>query len=234
MTDNNLNTNFLDNRVATYKTVVGLVPGFGSILSEIVGAIIPDQRMDRLVKYIKILDEKIRSIDEDLLKLAKSNEQIVDLIEEGFVQASRALTDERREYIANVVINGLTDKEKRYSDSKYILKLLSEFNDQEIIWLCSYMYIGTERYREFIKNHHETLKPISRSTDVSQKEIEEAAIQDAYKNHLERLNLIVSNYKVDKSSNQLILDTNGKPKLLNIRLTSFGKLLLKQIGLFNN
>ncbi|WP_257223225.1 MULTISPECIES: hypothetical protein [unclassified Acinetobacter] len=57
MTDNNLNTNFLDTRVATYKAVVGLVPGFGSILSEIVGAIIPDQRMDRLVKYIKILDE---------------------------------------------------------------------------------------------------------------------------------------------------------------------------------
>ncbi len=187
-----------------------------------------------LVKYTKNLDEKIRSIDEDLLKLAKSNEQVVDLIEEGFVQASRAVTDERREYIANVVINGLTDKEKRYSDSKYILKLLSEFNDQEIIWLCSYMYIGTERYREFIKNHHETLKPISRSTDVSQKEIEEAAIQDAYKNHLERLNLIVSNYKVDKSSNQLILDKNGKPKLLNRRLTSLGKLLLKQIGLLNN
>ena len=48
--DNNLNASFLDHRVATYKAIAGLIPGFGSILSEVVGAIIPDQRMDRLVK----------------------------------------------------------------------------------------------------------------------------------------------------------------------------------------
>lgn len=230
MTDKNLNTNFLDIRVLGYKAVVGLVPGCGSILSEMVGAIIPDQRMDRLVKYIKILDEKLQQIDSEVLKIVRTNEAAIDLIEEGFVQASRALTNERREYIANLVCNGISVEAKKNSDSKYVLKLLGEFNDEEIIWLCSYMYIGTERYREFIKKHHETLKPVSRSNDVSQTEIEEAAIQDSYNNHLERLNLIVSNYKVDKSSNQLILDRNGKPKLLNRRLTSLGKLLLKQIG----
>lgn len=41
--DNNLNASFLDHRVATYKAIAGLIPGFGSILSEVVGAIIPDQ-----------------------------------------------------------------------------------------------------------------------------------------------------------------------------------------------
>ncbi len=59
----------------------------------------------------------------------------IDLIEEGFVQASRSLSNERREYIANVVANGISDEEKNYADSKYILKLLGELNDQEVIWL---------------------------------------------------------------------------------------------------
>ena len=36
----------------------------------------------------------------------------MDLIEEGFVQASRSLSNERREYIANVVANGISDEEK--------------------------------------------------------------------------------------------------------------------------
>ncbi|MFH4238091.1 hypothetical protein WAJ08_20465, partial [Acinetobacter baumannii] len=95
--DNNLNASFLDHRVATYKAIAGLIPGFGSILSEVVGAIIPDQRMDRLVKYIKILDTKVQKINSDLLEIAKQNELAIDLIEEGFVQASRSLSNERRE-----------------------------------------------------------------------------------------------------------------------------------------
>lgn len=86
--DENLNVNFLDNRVATYKAIVSLVPGFGSILSEIVGAIIPDQRMDRLVKFTKILDQKIQKLNDDLIIFTKSNEEAVDLVEEGFYQAS--------------------------------------------------------------------------------------------------------------------------------------------------
>ena len=89
-----------------------MIPGFGSILSEVVGAIIPDQRMDRLVKYIKILDTKVQKINSDLLEIAKQNELAIDLIEEGFVQASRSLSNERREYIANVVANGISDEEK--------------------------------------------------------------------------------------------------------------------------
>ena len=55
---------------------------------------------------------KSSKIDSNLLENAKQNELIMDLIEEGFVQASRSLSNERREYIANVVANGISDEEK--------------------------------------------------------------------------------------------------------------------------
>ncbi|MFW1969590.1 hypothetical protein ACG95P_21380, partial [Acinetobacter guillouiae] len=155
--DNNLNASFLDHRVATYKAIAGLIPGVGSILSEVVGAIIPDQRMDRLVKYIKILDTKVQKINSDLLEIAKQNELAIDLIEEGFVQASRSLSNERREYIANVVANGISDEEKNYADSKYILKLLGELNDQEVIWLRFFLHPTFDGDEEFRQQHQNVI-----------------------------------------------------------------------------
>lgn len=232
--NSNLDSNFLEMRVATYKAVVGLVPCIGPFLSEFVGAVIPEQRVDRLVKYTKILDEKIQSISHNLLEVAKSNEEIIDLIEEGFIQSARAITNERREYIANVVCNGIADSLKNVEDSKYILKLLSELNDQEIIWLRFYLYPGIDIDNEFRLKHQNILQPISREIGINETSIQKAAIQDSYKNHLERLNLIYLNFQIDKVSKQPKLDTKGKPKVAYISLTPLGKLVLKQIGLFEN
>lgn len=187
-----------------------------------------------MVKYTKILDEKIQSISHNLLEVAKSNEEIIDLIEEGFIQSARAITNERREYIANVICNGIADSLKNVEDSKYILKLLSELNDQEIIWLRFYLYPGIDIDNEFRLKHQNILQPISREIGINETSIQKAAIQDSYKNHLERLNLIYLNFQIDKVSKQPKLDTKGKPKVAYISLTPLGKLVLKQIGLFEN
>ncbi|WP_114200942.1 hypothetical protein, partial [Acinetobacter baumannii] len=182
--DNNLNASFLDHRVATYKAIAGLIPGFGSILSEVVGAIIPDQRMDRLVKYIKILDTKVQKINSDLLEIAKQNELAIDLIEEGFVQASRSLSNERREYIANVVANGISDEEKNYADSKYILKLLGELNDQEVIWLRFFLHPTFDGDEEFRQQHQNVIEPIATYIGADENILEKKDIQESYKSHL--------------------------------------------------
>ncbi len=51
--------------------------------------------MDRLVKYIKILDTKVQKINSDLLEIAKQNELAIDLIEEDlFRHRDHSLTKE--------------------------------------------------------------------------------------------------------------------------------------------
>lgn len=231
--NNNLDTNFLDKRVSTYKAVVSLVPYLGSFLSEFVGAVIPEQRLDRLVKYTKNLDEKIQSINCDLSQIVKSNEQLIDLIEEGFVQASRAFTKERREYIANIIVNSLTDEARRYSDSKYVLNIISELNDEEIIWLRFFLHPTIGGDDEFREKHENILEPLSKTIGLPEEELEKAAIQENYKIHLERLGLIKAKYWIDKKTKQPQLDNHGNPKISSWYLTVLGKYVLKSIGLID-
>lgn len=232
--EKNLNATFLDHRVGAYKAIVGLVPGFGSILSEIVGAIIPDQRMDRLVQYIKILDEKVQQIDSELLEIVRANEAVIDLMEEGFVQASRSLTNERREYIANLVCNGISDEVKNFSDSKYVLKLLGELNDQEVIWLRSFLDPTIGGDLEFRRKHENVLKPIRAYIGVDDSILEQKNIQESYKLHLERLGLIRSIYRVDNKTKFPKFNNQGMPEISYRLITPLGKLMLKRIGLLDS
>ena len=51
-----LENNKTDLIISFSKSIVGVVPIAGPLLSELVGQVIPNQRIDRLTKYIKILD----------------------------------------------------------------------------------------------------------------------------------------------------------------------------------
>ena len=61
----------------------------------------------------------------------------VNLFEEGAFQSVRALSNERKEYIANAVANGITGEAKDGLESKRLLNLLGELDDAEIIVLSS-------------------------------------------------------------------------------------------------
>ena len=139
--------------VVAAKSVLGAVPFAGPILSEIIGNVIPNQRVDRIAKYLKKLDERLSRIDRKKIDNALSSEEGIDLFEEGFVQASRSLTDERRKYISNVVANGVDNETIEYLESKFILKLLQELNEQEIIWLRFFMVPTIGGDDEFRKKH---------------------------------------------------------------------------------
>ena len=120
----NLERNNQDLIAIVGKSIVGVIPIIGPLLSEIVGTVIPNQRIDRLIKYVNVLNDKLSHIPEEIINSIKTDESFIDLIEEGFFQASRAMTDERREYIASVLANGITDDSLAFEESKYLLKLL--------------------------------------------------------------------------------------------------------------
>lgn len=220
-----------DALVATAKSVLGAVPFAGPLLSELVGNLIPNQRLDRLTKYVKELEARLSRIDREKIDNALNSEEGIDLFEEGFVQASRSLTDERRKYVANVVANGVDDQTIEYSESKYILNLLQELNEQEIIWLRFFMVPTIGGDEQFRKKHKNVLDPVRAHLGSDQRTIEKASLQDSYKDHLERIGLIRSHYLMDRNTGMPEFDKfSGKPSVSYRGLTPIGRMILKQIG----
>lgn len=232
--ENNLNTNKADILVSALKSTLGIIPFAGPFLTEVVANVIPNQRIDRLTKYIKELDNKLSQISVDTLNKFLEKDEFVDLIEEGFIQASRAITDERRKYIASIVTNGITDEEINLNDSKLLLKILQEINDIEIIWLRSYLVPTISGDDEFRKKHENVLTKIYPYIEADQETIYKSAIQNSYTEHLERLQLIEQKISFDRKSGVPFYDVStGKPKKGSIFITPLGELLLINIGLIN-
>ena len=220
---------------AAGKSIVGIVPFVGPLLSELVNTLIPNQRIDRLSKYVIELEYRLSNAEEELIKEKIKNEEYLSLIEEGYIHASRAITDDRRSYIASIVSNGLTDESIEANNSKYLLNLLSELNDSEVIWLRSYLHPtlgGDEEYRE---KHSNILKPAVAHIGAPDIELDKAALQSSYREHLERLGLIKSNHRFDRKTGMPEFDTfSGKPKVSYRDITRLGKMLLKQINLIED
>lgn len=232
--DKSLDINSTDLLTSFSKSALSIVPIAGPFLSEIVGTIIPNQRIDRLIEYIKELDKRISKIQIEQAEEFIKNEEFIDLIEESFIQASRAITSERRQYIASIIENGIKDEAINFLQSKYLLKLLSELNDVEIIWLLSYAYPVKESDIEFREKHKNVLTPISSYIGVDKETQNSASIQNSYKEHLERLQLIESKILYDRKTGFPEFDKSaGKLKTSSRRLTYLGKFLLEQIGLIN-
>ncbi|MDG4561568.1 MAG: hypothetical protein P9E88_09775 [Candidatus Competibacter sp.] len=227
----NLEQNKTDTLVASAKSILGAVPFAGPLLSELVSNLIPNQRIDRLTKYVKELGARLSNIDGRKIDNALSNEEGIDLLEEGFVQASRSLTDERRKFIANVVANGINNEAIEYSESKYILMLLQELNEQEVIWLRFFMVPTISGDEEFRNTHRNILDPVPAYIGSDERTIEKASLQDSYKEHLERIGLIRSHYRIDHNTHMPEFDQfSGKPSVSYRDLTPIGRMVLKQIG----
>lgn len=234
-----LEKNRTDYLVSVAKATVGIVPGIGSFLSEIVESIIPNQRIDRLTKYLIELNEKLEKIPVEKLSTFLNNEAFIDLIEESFLHASRVLTDERRQYIISIILNGLSDENIKLEESKYLLKLLQEINDAEIIWL-RWFYLYSSSFKES-KEYVEKNKSILQENiphEPKDIRINRLAFSNGYKEHLGRLGLITTEIKYALNEKKLS-SSESIQKNINIdskktKITSLGLILLNEIGLIEN
>lgn len=204
----------VDYSVSLVKGAIGAVPYAGPLVAELVGALIPGQRTDRIAKFVRELDKKVAGLEQDYIKLQLSNEHFSDLLEEGLLQASRSLSDERRTYIASLIANSLSSEKIEYQESKYLLHILDEINDVEIIWLWFFVHLTSAAKAGARNKHPEILKPVTAVVNSPQAIRDKAALQKSYKEHLVRLGLL------DK-------ENEGHS------LSSLGRLLLRQIGLID-
>ena len=115
-------------------------------------------------------------------------EKSIDLMD-GFLQAARALSEERIEYIASLLKNSLTDEGLEQNAYKRLLFLLGEISDVEVIILKFCSRSGAD-YQEFWENHKEVLDAPAQYLGAPQEEIDKYTIFVSYGTNLERLSLL--------------------------------------------
>jgi len=233
-----LSNNRTDYATSIAKSLAGVVPFAGSAIAEIVGAIIPNQRVDRIIEFIKILDEKLYGLGEDVgeIKERMMKEDFIDLFEDGIFQASRAISRERKEYISSLLKNSISKSQLDYTEKKKLLSMLAELSDIEIIILISHSFHDNSKSYEFYKLHEDVLHRPAPTMAASEEEIKEAAINnglyDTYENHLIQLSLLQTDYREPRRDELPEFDyKTGRLKSGSMRITSLGRLLLEWLDI---
>lgn len=190
---NELSTNTRDRLVSVAKAAAGGLPFVGNLVSEALDTIIPELRFDRAVKFLTELDARVQKI-EGKCEFEKNlkTEAGLDLLEEGIVQASRSVSEERKERLARLVAQSLSQEELRYEESRKLLNIYRELTDPEIVWLIYYSLnpvLGRGPHSIWHEKHQEILNPVRQVMGLPQEEYNRGALQESYKNTLLRLGL---------------------------------------------
>jgi len=195
------------------KGYLGSLPVLGPIVAEMIDNLIPNQRIDRITSLLKSLESKIDPEEKAKVEAKMLEEKSIDLMEDGFLQAARALSEERIEHIATLLKNGLTDDNLEQSAYKRLLFLLGEINDVEVITLMGYSMHGVEQ-TNFWKKHRDVLIGTPLRFPASQEEVDQNAIFKTYKANLVRLGLLEIQFQQSSEGYEI---------------TSLGRLLLRSI-----
>lgn len=230
-----LQTNTTDYVTSLAKGTFGAIPFIGPIAAEIIGHIIPNQRADRIVRFVELLEERVSHLEgSDFVERCLQTDA-VDLFEDALHQAARSKSQDRLEYIANIVTHGLTDEEQNQAEASKMLWLLGQLNDAEIIILRSRLATTNEDLSadgEFRKTHTDVLAPDVTHLGSSEDELEEAAIKRSYRKHLHDLGLIRQRFKKPKRGEFPEFDeTTGMIKASGTDTTRLGRMLLRYLNL---
>jgi len=180
------------------KSLIGTIPLCGTAINEIINLTVSDLRMNRIYDFLIYLNDKIEDQKEriDHFQQNIKSEEGLDIFEEGIIQASRAISNERKKRLAYLVANSLTSNELKYAESRKLLNIYNELTDPEIIWLIYYSLnpvLGKGPHSLWVEKHPDVLKPISKEIGVSKEQLEKGALQDSYRLTLCRLNLTKKN-----------------------------------------
>ena len=212
------------------KGVCSTLPLVGPPVAEIIGYLIPEQRIDRIASLLKALESKIDPEEKARIEAKMLEEKSIDLMEDGFLQAARALSEERIEYIASLLKNSLTDEDLEHIAYKKLLFILGEINDIEVLLLKLHSVRTMIKAEEFRSKHKEALtKPVAYLM-APQEEVDKEAIYESYETNLVRLGLIQMRFRKPMRGESPEFDEEtGMMKSSGYDITDLGKLLLRSI-----
>lgn len=175
----------------TLTTLAGAVPCVGPLIQVALSETIPNVRLERIEAYLMHLQSRL---DEATLNDSLRTADGLDVFEEGMWQSARALSDERKQYVAELVSKGMASNGAERQESRHALRILNQLDDAQIIILVSYQSkyqrIGDEATAAFYKKHRDVLGPFSREISANNKDRGKAELKDAFERHLSSFGLL--------------------------------------------
>lgn len=127
-----LGTKNTDRAAAIARVLAGSVPIAGPFLAEVLTAVIPNQRLDRVEAFLLLLAQELEKLSASEKITHPSS---IPLIEEGVAQAARALSEERRAYLAKCVAHGVGTEDMEKLNELRLLQMLGEVGDDDLLLL---------------------------------------------------------------------------------------------------
>ncbi|WP_051288274.1 hypothetical protein [Photobacterium halotolerans] len=223
-----LGENRVDSLVSLAKGVVGALPVAGPLFSEVIGAVIPNQRVDRIVGFLHELDQRLRLLE----SVVQLNKYSVDLFEDTLQQASRAITEDRNKLLANYFSKSINVDENEYETKKKILQVLAELTDVDIEILG---LIDRHGYQSTARDYYPGHLTEGQYEKLNNDEKYQFKLgQVSFDTHiftLERNRLIEAEREErDEGNSQRHIDPKtGLPKIVSYRVSTFGEVLLYSI-----
>ena len=226
MNKKDLDTNSTDIIVSGVSAAVGLIPIAGGFVSEIVQNVIPNQREDRIVKFISDLSDELEKTQFSLEELKQKFENLKygTFTYNCLRDLANDIYDEKIKYYKNLCVNAITNDEKNLIHCERILKILSELDYYEILYLKFYSnvsIVGTETMKEVTaKLGFDILQP-NYYMSMGEKERDEETYKQITLNNLCNTGLLQREVK---------LVSNGRREHISYKITTLGRLILKKIG----
>ncbi|MFP4437330.1 MAG: hypothetical protein ACLFVO_08790 [Chloroflexaceae bacterium] len=213
------------------KGALGALPIVGPLAAEIIGTLIPDQRIDRIARFLHALEQRLTEVEQRILnqRVREGHTEFIDLFEDGMYHAARALNQERIEYIASLIKNSLSDEDVEYVYYKQLLMLLSEINEIEVL-ILKYHSLTPEQTDKFRKSHEDVLKHPVVVFGTPQENIDKNTVHSSFEHHLVRLGLLQVKFKKPKKGELPTFDEKtGMIAAKGFQITPLGRLLLRHI-----
>ncbi len=203
-------------------------------MTDTVLRIMPDQRQKRIASLIEILNIRFGHLAEDVSKLKQRLEspEGTDLLEDALNQAARAVSNERLEYIASLLANGLSHDDLEHAGKKRLFSLLEQTSDPEIILLTYHSILKVVEQKKFAESHKDLLAPMLIKHRAPQEVIDQAALRATFVTNLVRLGLLRRRYATPKKGELPAFDERtGSLKPSGYEFTALGHVFLRYIGI---
>ncbi|MFA6572465.1 MAG: hypothetical protein WCT77_14650 [Bacteroidota bacterium] len=199
----------VDYVVSSAKGILGAIPVFGPLVAELVGNVIPNQRIDRLVKFFQILGNKLQHLEKEFVEYKMKNELFIDLLEDCLWASTRALTDERKEYIANLFVQGLKAEKGELLNHKKLLQILNQIDEIDLLILI-FLVNKYNKKIDVAEDYRQKIYSVLDPENPNSKEL----IYTRQK-FLDSLGLVVAINMTDETEDEILF---SKPRALAIML----------------
>lgn len=230
MKDRSLNENRIDRLVQLINATFGEIPIVGGAIVEFFSSVIPNQRTDRIIEFIKILNQRLSDQEQETFRNQILNEDFNGLLEDVVESTIKSIGKERKQHLVEVLKAGLNANKEETIELKLVTKTLKEINDIEVIILNSHIAKTSNEHHDFYQKHSSVLDARRLFSNADKNDEKKHYIYKGYLYHLVSLGLLDVNYEVSDTSNRILNKKEYKIKSKSHKLTEFGKMILDIIN----